>query len=81
MKQSAMNIGKANRVTIITLKKISMTSPSVQAQSQILTQSRRSDNHTLGSELKHSSAVTLETQMRKKKKKKENPLVSKLFYY
>lgn len=44
-----------------------MTSPSVQAQSQIITQSRRSDNHTLGSELKHSSAATLETPMSKKR--------------
>lgn len=40
MKRSALDICKANRVTIITFKEISMTNPSVQAQPHMLALSR-----------------------------------------
>lgn len=42
LKQSSLNICNANRFTIITFKEISVTSPSVQTQSQILTLCRGS---------------------------------------
>lgn len=43
MKQSTLDICEANRVTIITFKEISVTSPSVQAESHMLGLTRGSE--------------------------------------
>lgn len=43
MKPSVLDICKANRVTIITFKEISVTSPSVQAESHMLALTRGSE--------------------------------------
>lgn len=47
MKQSDFNICKANQVTIIRFKEISMTSPSVRAESHMLALTRESETPNL----------------------------------
>lgn len=59
MKQSALDICKANRVTIITFKEISMTSPSVQAEAHMLALTRGSETqHRVETQFSSSSGDT-----------------------
>ena len=61
MKQSVLDICNAKRVTIITFKEISVTSPSVQAEPHMLALTRGSDTEWRGEAQFSSSSADRES--------------------